>query len=350
MGARSADQLSDSMANHPSPGIHENSDHAAVIAYCEQLRQTEIESFLARQTGSHSTALFLREVLYWFKPYPKDPSRPRCTVYRNGRYWACRTREQWKTEQALSRAHLEKAYRQCKDFLEVDHFMFASQRRTHYGLNFDKLRELMENDQVLRERLNRASSDVPKSRRPVGGKTSRPVGGMGPLPSVSSLEESKRKLNNTGCAGRGVPFSAPTALPEEPENPVPVPIPVPQVLGCLKNLEGKPQREKLNAVVPLGKRDQRALAYLLIWQAYFEQEYSKSPYFNSSHVFSAYQLSEEEVEIRRFGEVLREAWTIRGTSQPGDPLFMCRNHSRRFGLFCRHFTRMEDELLQSDES
>jgi hypothetical protein len=131
------------------PPITRDPAHYAVVSTLSRLRQTELEGFLARRTGSHAAAIFLREVLYWLSPSRKAPERPRATVYRNGHYWVARTQERWFKDNGMTRTKLETVYRRCADFIEIDHFMFASQRQTHYRIKFDKLREAMERDETL---------------------------------------------------------------------------------------------------------------------------------------------------------------------------------------------------------
>ena len=51
--------------------------------------------------------------------------------------------------------------------------------------------------------------------------------------------------------------------------------------------------------------------------------------------------------LEEFRDTLEAAWEVRSTSEGHNALFMCRNHSRKLGLFCKHYTRMEDELFST---
>jgi hypothetical protein len=147
------------------PPINQDPAHDAVVSTLSRLRQTQVEGFLARCTGSHAAAIFLREVLYWLSPSKKAPARPRSTVYRNGAYWMVRTQEEWK-ELNITRSNLAAIYRRCEDLIEIDHFMYAAQRRTHYRIKFDKLLELMERDETLQACLQ-CDSSAARYRGPV---------------------------------------------------------------------------------------------------------------------------------------------------------------------------------------
>ena len=121
------------------PPLSHNPAHDRAVTTFARLRQTQVEGFLARCTGSHAAAIFTREVLYWLSPSRKAPERPRSTVYRNGHYWMARTQKDWFTEHGFTRSQLETAYGRCEDLIEIDHFMFGNQRQTHYRIKFERL-------------------------------------------------------------------------------------------------------------------------------------------------------------------------------------------------------------------
>ena len=143
------------------PCIAQNPAHAAVVASFQKLRQSEIEAFFSRRTRSHSTMMFLREVMFRFMPSKWDRARPHTRFYREGFYWFGRTDDAWYKELALSRKHLEAAFRQCAGFLIVDHFISRGLRTPFYRLAFGKLRDLMEGDQKLQARLQNAAASLP---------------------------------------------------------------------------------------------------------------------------------------------------------------------------------------------
>lgn len=349
-----------------TPPIADNPAHAQVVALFSRLRQGEIESFFARVTGSHGAAVFLREVLYWFMPHKQRPGFPRTGIWRAERYWFCRARQEWQDKHSFSRYKLETIYRRCEVLLEVEHFMFAAQRRTHYSLRFEKLRELLEQDEPLRDKL---VSGSPLDVRPEGdgkhpaegSEIPLPVGGSYPRPSVDSQGSVVSRINHTERGHVVAPSTEPAAQSaprlasvqsveadlEEIENPPEVSNQQVQVI--LKAVEGQTLRQKAEAWNRFTGHSRLFLGYLLIWQAAFEQEHPgrKHP-FNDEHLRQARALADQEVGLKPFLDVLQAAWEVRGVSEGHDPLFMCRNHSRRFGQFCKHFTRMESELAQED--
>ena len=333
------------------PPIAQNPAHAHVVATCQQLRQDEIENFFTRLTGSYGASLFLREVLYWFMPSGKQPHVPRTTVRRDERYWFCRSREEWAAKHSFTRYKLETIYRKCADFLDVDHFMFAAQRRTHYSIRFDKLRELIEADEILQNKLR---SDVETNPRAVGSENPRPVGGCDPLPSVDSLRSVPPSIPNTERGPVVEPSVAPTAQTaprleaveqqvEERENPPELSNQKVQVI--LKATEGKPLEEKSRAVRALSPHAKKVVGYLILWQSVFETNHpGRKHFFTDQHLSYARELADQGVPLKDFQVALLAAWEVQGSVEGHDPLFMCRNHSRKFTLFCKHFTRIEEEL------
>ena len=301
------------------PPIAHDPAHAHVVAACQKLRQDEIENFFTRQTGSFGASLLMREVLYWFMPNSRQPNLPRTTVHRDERYWFCRTREEWQKKHSFTRRQLETAYKRCEDFLDVDHFMFAAQRRTHYSLNFERLRELLEQDEVLRDRL---SSDADESAPPVGTEAYRPVGTEPAIPSVDSFREVRQTITHTERVPVVAPLIAPAAqsgphLREveqelaEVENPPETSNQAVHVL--LKASEGKPLRVKLETVRPLSPRARLYVGYLMIWQRAFEQDHpGRKHHFNDQHVYAARDLGGSEGDV---GAVPRHAG--RGLGGPG---------------------------------
>lgn len=332
------------MATTTLPPIAQNPAHAHVVATLQGLRQNEIESFLARVTGSHTASLLAREILFWFSPCAKDPQRPRATVYKHDRYWFCRTQEEWLAKNQLTRRQLETSYARCKDFLDVDHFMFAAQRRTHYSVRWEKLRELLENDRAL---LGRPASDVPELDNAVRTEPATPVCTEACVPSVDSLVSLVQTITHTERVRVLPPSVAPAALPD-PGDPVQGEPTRQEVHVLLKATEGKNLPQKLETVRRFSARTQKLVGYLLIWQRAFEKEYpGRKHHFNDGHLQEAGVLADQGVSLAQFRDVLEAAWEVRGQSEGHDPLFMCRNHSRKLGLFCKHYTRMEDELFSA---
>ena len=79
--------------------------------------------------------------------------------------------------------------------------MYAAQRRTHYSPRFEKLRELLEHDEILQARLrsrdDSEASSCNESAQPVTGESLRPVEGIAPVPSVNSLLQLRSKHHPT---------------------------------------------------------------------------------------------------------------------------------------------------------
>lgn len=361
------------------PPIAANPAHARFVALFSPLSLRERENFFVRVTGeSHQAAKLMREIAYWFLPSKQDPTRPRVQIFHyktDQRYWLCRSREEWKKEIRFTRRVLEGCYRRCENFLDRGYFMFKAQRRTHYALRFDKLCVLLENDPEVREALELETAE---NRRPVGAGTSRPdgsetdqpVGTQTALPSLTlSSGNAVGTTNNTGCAGPAAPVvvvepSAPGATAPEPPPPArlveveqeleeienPPELSNQQIHVLLKQAEGKTLSQKSQVLRTLVPFHRKVVGYLLIWQRAFEREYpGRKHHFNDGHLRAARELASQGVSLGTFQDALDAAWEVRGVSEGRDPLFMCRNHSRKFGLFCKHFTRMEDELVQEGE-
>ena len=357
------------------PPIADNPAYAQVMVIYQQLHQNERESFFKRVTGSRSASILMREILNWFLPGKGDPSRPRTDIHKHDRYWFCRTRDEWKRKHEFTQQELETCYQHCADLIVRRCFMFAAQRRTHYSVHFEKLLELMKQDEVLQSQLRNGEEDGeddnashavvshhPENRRSVPGVIGSPVHGDTPAPSVIAQESADETQNNTGCAGPAapvivVPSASGAAAPgpllvaqveraiEDMENPPE--LSNQKIQTMLKAVEGKDLPQKMAAIRCLSPYARYVLGYLVIWQQAFEEDHPRRKHhFNDEHVRAARELADQELPINRFQEVLWEAWEVRGTSEGHDPLFMCRNHSRKFGLFCKHFTRMEEELVQ----
>jgi hypothetical protein len=361
------------------PPIAHDPAHDAVVSTLNRLRQTQREGFLSRVTGSHTAALFLREVLYWLSPSDKAPARPRSTVYRNGAYWMVRTHEEWQ-ELDITRTNLSTVYRHCEDLIERDYRMFAAQRRTHYRIKFDKLRELMERDEILQACLEsdaaaaqsrRASAqssadpEPPPARTvnaapcsPVNTDPCSPVNRVPCPPSVHSLEQSEGSIAITstcspsahsGAAAPEPPPPARTSTLDSVETAPALPeVTFKQAQAILGAAEGTPIKEKLMRAIQFNydKRSRLAVGYLLIWQAVSEK-HGQPHGICEKHFLQSLAFAEKEVEYPDFYRALKAAWEAKPTGDY-DRLFLCTRHARKLTSFFKYFEEMEGSLKKED--
>ena len=345
------------------PPLAHDPAHDAVVSTLGRLRQTQCEGFLSRATGSHTAALFLREVLYWLSPSNKAPERPRATVFRNGSYWVARTQEQWK-ELNITRTNLATIYRRCGDLIETDHFMFGRQRQTHYRIKFEKLQELMAQDETLQACLQ-SDLSAAQSRRAVNTVPCRPVNTGGCSPSLHSVCESLKSVENTGCAG-ALEFESPSgAAAPEPPPPArqslldsveaaltsapaqPEVTSFKQAQAILRAAEGEKLPESFNRLLPYGEHTRLAVGFMVVLQNRYQKKTGQTYRFYEKHFLQAGDFADQtrgEYSLGDFAQVLIAAWEVK-PCDGYDPLFHCR-HSHTFTLFLKHCRTMQDELSQ----
>lgn len=347
------------------PSLAQDPAHDAVVSTLNRLRQTQVERFFARATGSHAAAIFLREVLYWLSPSNKASKRPRSTVYRNRYYWMARTQKQWEEEHFLSRSKLETVYERCEDFIEIDHFMFGRQRQTHYRIKFERLREEMERDEALQACLQ-SDLAAAKSRTAPSSKSRTPVCGSFRSPSLHSVCDSFNSIENTGCAGTCAcsPSATGAAAPEPPpparvstldsveaaltaEPAEPQVTSFKQAQAILRAAEGEKLPESFNRLLQYGERTRLAVGFMLVWQNRYQKKTGQTYRFYEKHLLQAGDFADRvkgTLSLVDFAQVLTAAWEVK-PCKGYDPLFHCR-HSHTFTLFLKHCRTMEDELSQ----
>ena len=376
------------------PMVHELPDHAAFVAVMSKLHHNQTEYFFFRLVRDRTTAIILRELAYWFDLSGKEPGYPRATIFRDGVYWVARTKKELLDAHGIERKEIERAYRQTEEFVATKNMKYRGDRITHWRFKLPRLLELLNADPIITKHRNAHSAGEKKEAAstlpPPPARTSRTeclpaalnpniserhdpglqmdipqcaaTTGEAAHPSIQPSGQRKQTLPTTGSAGPanagtgGIPPSAPSGA-TAPEPPAPGvafvrngtlhPAPVLELLSSVRGLPWKEMRKR----GPNGNtRAELAVGYMMVWQLIFEEEHPKRRCpFSDRDVERAWQLAEEEVRVKRFHEVLVEAHGSEGPSKGKNPVFMAQFHSYEFDAFCRHFTRIEGELVRVDQ-
>lgn len=85
--------------------------------------------------------IFLTQLLYW---------NARSKVYKDGKYWVVKSKEQWERETGLTRKRIDKAEKKLTDLgiLNKENKKFYNDKMGHYQVNMEKYIEL-ENKALL---------------------------------------------------------------------------------------------------------------------------------------------------------------------------------------------------------
>lgn len=372
------------------PDLH---DHALFVNVLSKLDRNQVEYFFFRLVGDRTTAIILRELAYWLDQADKDPGYPRAKPFRDGFYWVARTKQELLDAHGIKRKDVERAYAQTKDFVETKSMRWGVDRVTHWRFNFPRLLERFHADPIVRKLIDLdsmeevavqpATASVPASPSSTSECTATPLNAgiaecpdstvEADIPQCAGVTEeaahshnqssSQRKQTHppTGSAGpadAGTGSTSPSA-PSGANAPEPPPqrtdyikngtLHPARVLDLLESVRGKPMAEKRKQVLNVAARAQQAISYLMVWQRIFEIEHPKRRCpFTAQDVERAWTLADEQVELKRFHEVLVEAHEVEGPDKGKNPVYMAQYHSHEFGSFCKHFTRIEGELVRAN--
>ena len=136
--------------------------HVAFVTACSAISKAHLLAVLYLITKrNRTTACFLNEMIDQFMPSWAEPARLCVTVYWAGHHWFTRTGAEWDEEHSISRKQLEKAYKQCADFLIIGHFRSErGDRQTHYRLDYTKLVDLITHNAKYQRLLTLSVSRV----------------------------------------------------------------------------------------------------------------------------------------------------------------------------------------------